>query len=470
MPNSSAAAASSPASLSMPIHDGLENPERIWAVVALMLAVVMATLDSAIANTALPNIALDIHATPAASVWIVNAYQLAMIATLLPFAALGEVMSYRRVYLFGITLFTVASLVCALAESLPLLVFGRVLQGVGASAVMGINTALLRYIYPSRLLGRGLGLNAMAVAISFAVGPPIASVILSLGPWPWLFAINVPMGLLALACGLRTLPRTEMAKHGFDPVMALLTAATFGLLMLGLGEAAHQAGFGIVGAEIGAAFVFGFLLLRRQAGHPAPMLPVDLFRFPAFSLSALTAVFTFGSQSLAFVSLPFYFEEILHRSAVETGFLMTPWPVVVAIMAPIAGRLSDRYPPGILGSIGTALLALGLVSLAMLPPHPDVWDICWRMAICGGGFGFFQAPNLRAIMSSAPATRSGSASGVIGMARLFGQTSGAALVALLFLMFGMHGSAYSLLAGAMFAAAAAVVSVMRLRVSANASK
>jgi DHA2 family multidrug resistance protein-like MFS transporter len=454
-----------PITSSQAVHDGLDNPERLWAVVALALAVGMATLDTAIANTALPAIAVDIGASPAASVWIVNAYQLAMIATLLPLAALGEVLGYRRVYLAGIMLFTVASLGCALASSLPMLVGARILQGIGASALMSINTALLRYVHPSRMLGRGLGMNAMVVAVAFAVGPPVASVILSLGSWPWLFAVNVPIGLLALLLGYRALPKVAGAKHGFDPLVALLTMATFGPLMLGLSEAAHRADALTVTLEIGAACGFGLLLLRRQAGHPAPMLPVDLFRRPAFALSALTAVCSFAAQSLAFVSLPFYFEEMLHRSTVETGFLMTPWSVVVAIMAPIAGRLSDRYPPGLLGGIGMAFLALGLLLLATLPPHPGAWDICWRMAVCGGGFGFFQSPNLKAIISSAPAARAGGASGIVAMARLCGQSGGAALVALLFLLFNMHGSTYSLGAGAVCATLACVVSLLRLKVS-----
>ncbi|HWZ49266.1 MAG TPA: MFS transporter, partial [Herbaspirillum sp.] len=252
------------------VHDGLEQPARTLATLALMLAVGMATLDTAIANTALPAIALDIHASPAASVWIINAYQLAMIATLLPFAALGEVLGYRRVFLCGITLFTVASLGCALAWSLPALVCARVLQGVSASALMSINIALVRYIYPARMLGRGYGTNAMVVAVAFVVGPPTASVVLSMGSWPWLFAANVPVGLLALAFGYRTLPKIAGAKHGFDPVVAILTAVTCGSIMLGLGEAAHQAGFSRVLLELGIGCVFGILLLRRQAGHPAP--------------------------------------------------------------------------------------------------------------------------------------------------------------------------------------------------------
>ena len=192
------------------------------------------------------------------------------------------------------------------------------------------------------------------------------------------------------------------------------------------------------------------------------MLPIDLFRRPIFALSTATAICSFAVQGLAFVSLPFYFEDILGRSQVETGFFMTPWPLVVAIMAPIAGRLSDRHPAGILGGVGLALLSLGMALLAMLPASPHVVDIVWRMAICGSGFGFFQAPNMKALMSSAPADRSGSASGVVATARLMGQTTGAALAALCFGLVGREGATLALVLGAGFAAVGCVVSVLRL--------
>jgi MFS transporter, DHA2 family, multidrug resistance protein len=204
------------------------------------------------------------------------------------------------------------------------------------------------------------------------------------------------------------------------------------------------------------------LMLRRERGHPAPMLPVDLFRRPMFALSTMTAVCSFAAQGLAFVSLPFFFETALGRSQVETGFLMTPWSALVALMAPIAGRMSDRYPPGLLGGVGLAILCAGMISLALMPADPHALGICIRMAICGAGFGFFQAPNLKAFMSSAPRERSGSASGVIATARLIGQASGAALVALCFSIAGKHGPALALGLGAAFAGVASVASGLRL--------
>jgi len=194
------------------------------------------------------------------------------------------------------------------------------------------------------------------------------------------------------------------------------------------------------------------------------MLPIDLFSRPMFSLSVATAVCSFAVQGLAFVSLPFYFEDVLHRTQVETGFFMTPWSIVVAIMAPIAGRLSDRHPAGLLGGLGLLLLGVGMALLAMLPPSPSVLDIIWRMAICGCGFGFFQSPNMKAIMSSAPAGRSGGASGIVATARLIGQTIGAALAALCFAIADREGATWALALGAGFGALGCVMSFMRLTV------
>ncbi len=358
----------------------------------------------------MPTIAVDLHASPAASVWVINAYQLAMVATILPFAALGEILGYRRVYIAGLVVFTGASLVCALSWSLPSLAIARVLQGLGASGIMCVNTALIRFIYPARLLGTGMGNNALVVGVAFAVGPTVASGILSVADWPWLFAVNVPLGIFAVAIALYALPPTPRTPARFDLASALLSAATFGLYVFTLGEASQGAPRGRTLASLAVLLVCAAWLVRRQLPLRAPMLPIDLYRRPVFALSSLTALCSFAAQGLAFVALPFYFQTTLGRSQVDTGLLMTPWPVVVAILAPIAGRLSDRLAPAILGGWGMIGLTTGLLLLAFLPPHPSVADIVWRMAVCGGGFGFFQSPNLRALMASAPPERSGGAS------------------------------------------------------------
>jgi DHA2 family multidrug resistance protein-like MFS transporter len=435
---------------------------RVWAVLALVFAIAMASLDSSIANTALPTIAKDVNATPASSVWVVNSYQLVLVATLLPFASLGEIFGYRRVYILGLVVFTAGSLLCALSWSLPTLTAARVVQAFGASGVMSVNTALIRFIYPVRSLGKGVGLNALVVGVSTAAGPTFAAGVLSVASWPYLFAINVPFGVVALALSLRALPATPRASHRFDVASALLNAATFGLLIFGIGEAAHSADRMTVAAVLVGALVCGAFLVRRQLSMTAPLLPLDLYKRPMFALSSATSICSFTAWGLAFVALPFFFQTVLGHSAVETGLLLTPWPVATAIMAPIAGPLSDRFPPAILGGIGMMMLCAGLVLMATLPAEPGTLEIVLRMLLCGAGFGFFQSPNLKAIMSSAPPSRSGSASGIVATSRLVGQALGAALVALCFGIAAVHGPVLALGLGAGFAGVASVISFSRL--------
>jgi len=365
-------------------------------------------------------------------------------------------------------LFTVASLACALAWSLPVLIVARLFQGVGASAIMGVNTALLRATYPAKLQGRGFGNNALVVAIGFALGPSLASIILAASSWQWLFGINVLPGIVAFFLARKVLPETRRANHRVDRLAGIYNVVAFSMAVLALGDAAHRVSMTTLLPEALVALVFFGLLLRRERGHPAPLLPVDLFRRPLFALSTITAICTFAAQALAFVALPFFFETTLGRSPVETGFLMTPWPVLVGVMAPVAGRLSDRYSPGLLGGIGLLILAAGLVAMMSLPAAPSAFDIGWRMALCGIGFGFFQAPNVKAIMSSAPGSRAGSASGMVATARLTGQATGAALVAFCLTISHVRGPWLALGIAAAFSFAASVASFSRLVVAAPA--
>ena len=440
---------------------GLSRQQRL-ALVAVLLAVALATLDSTIVNTALPGIAADLKAQPAQAIWVVNAYQLAVAGCLLPFAALGDRLGARQVHLGGLVAYMVASLGCALADSLTSLAIARALQGIAAAALMSVNIALIRAIYPPQMLGRGVGLNALVVGVSFAAGPTIASLVLSVAAWPWLFAINLPLALLSLVVAWPALPRGHTAGPALDPLTALLTALCFASLIGALSAATQRQPLGVVAPVAALALGAGVLLLRRQAGHPAPMLPVDLLRRPMFALSICTAVASFCAQGLAFVSLPFFFETVLHRDPVQTGFLMAPWAIVVAAMAPIAGRLSDSQAPGLMGGIGLVILSAGMAAMALLPADASVLRITAGMAVCGLGFGLFQSPNLKAIMSAAPPQRAGGASGMVAMARLNGQALGAALVALCFGIAGSQGPTVALGLGAGFAALGALASAARL--------
>lgn len=448
-------------------------PKQYFAVIAVLLAIMMSVLDGTIMNIALPTLAHDFDINPSTAIWIVNAYQLVITITLLSFASLGDIYGYRRIFLIGISIFVASSTACALSDSFWMLTVFRIIQGFGASCLMSVNTALIRLIYPPQVLGRGMGINAMIVAVSAAAGPSIAGSILSLGSWHWLFVINIPLGLAALIVGHRLLPQNPPSevKHKFDRIGAIANALTFGLLIYTLDGFAHSENRRFLGLQIVLLLIIGTVFIRRQLKQTAPILPVDLLRIPLFSLSIGTSLSSFTAQMLAMVSLPFFLQNILHYNAVEIGLLLTPWPLATILAAPVAGRLVERVQAGLLGGIGMAVFAAGLLSLYLLPDKPTAWNIIWRMALCGIGFGIFQTPNNVSIVSSAPTERSGAASGMLGTARLMGQTLGTTLVALLFHLFAVgQRSKMCLLVAIFFAIAAGIVSSIRVAHGSPAGK
>ena len=335
------------------------------------LGLTLAVLDGAIANVALPTIARDLDASPAASIWVVNAYQLAVTISLLPLASLGDIYGYRRVYQYGLIVFTVASLGCALSDSLLTLTIARVIQGFGAAGIMSVNGALVRFIYPRRWLGRGVGLNATIGSIASAVGPTVAAGILSVAP----VALAVRGERADRRAGhsdgvARTAAHAEFRRPlrcaECDLERARLRAAG----QRDRADWAMARAPVYAGAELGLAWSFGFVLVTRQLARTSPMLPVDLLRIPLFALSVATSICSFVAQSMALVSLPFLFENTLGRSQVETGLLLTPGRSPWRSIAPFTGRLADRYPAGLLGGCGLAVMAAGLALLSLLPAHP----------------------------------------------------------------------------------------------------
>jgi DHA2 family multidrug resistance protein-like MFS transporter len=304
----------------------------------------------------------------------------------------------------------------------------------------------------------------MVIALASALGPTLASAILAVASWHWLFAINVPIGLVAIGIAAWALPHTEHPPRRYDSFAAALNALTFGPLVLGA-ESLVRGGNRILGvATLALGVAAGTTLVRRSLSQTHPLIPIDLLRIRVLALSIGASFTTFIAQTLAYVSLPFMMQYALGRSAVETGFLMTPWPLAVALVAPLAGRIADRPIGKAMGPAALVVFAIGLILLGLLPAHAGVVDISWRMAVCGVGFALFQSPNNRAIMGSPPRHRVGSAGGLLATARLSGQTVGATLVAFLFhLQPGPRGAVLPLFIGGAIAMAAAGVSAFKLR-------
>ncbi len=404
------------------------------AVLALQIVMVMTVLDVTLVNVALPILADDFHISNSSAVWIVTIYQLIITMLLLPVSSIGDLHSYRRTFLVGVVIFTFASALCAAVGSFPMLVIARAIQGLGAACVMGVNIALVRLIYPREILGRGMALNAMCIAIATAAGPTIAGAILSVATWHWLFLINVPLGVIAFILGWKLLPQNPPVDHKprFDRISALENMVVFGLVFYALGNFTRKGDMVLSGVMLAAGIIIGIFYVRRQFGHEQPLLPLDLFRNSMYTMSIATSVCSFIAQNIAMIALPFLYLNSYHFSAITTGLLMTPWPLATMIVSPIAARYVERHNPGATAAAGMAVFILGVILLVFTGGNPAEWNIACRMAICGIGFGMFQTPNNIVMVMATPPHRTGGAGGMQSTARLVGQTLGATLVSSIF--------------------------------------
>ena len=410
-------------------QDGLPTPRRHYATLAIMATLVLVVLDGAIANVALPTLAATLQVPAAASVWVVNGYQLALVMALLPCAALGESLGLRRVFIIGVALFTAASALCALSPSLPWLVAARFVQGIGGAAVLALGIGLIRLTYPHRLLGSIIGWNATVIALSAAAGPTIGAAILSVASWPWLFALNLPVGAIVLVLA-RSLPQPPGTGRPIDRASAALNALGFAAFILGMERIASAATLAV--ALLAVAVASFVVLVRREMPRPVPLVPLDLLRARPFRISVLASVCCFAGQMASYVALPFHLQHALGQGDLATGLAMTPWPLVVAVAGPLSGRLADRVSNGLLCAAGGMFLAAGLATAAALPPGGSLVPLECCLMLGGLGFGLFQTPNNRNMLLSAPKERSGAVGGMQATARLLGQTIGSVIMALLF--------------------------------------
>jgi DHA2 family multidrug resistance protein-like MFS transporter len=454
---------------------GLAGAARARAVVVILCGVVLSVLDGSLVNLALPGITREFAAPPSHGIWVVTTYQVAVLSMMLPLAYLGDVLGHRRVYVCGAALFTCAACLCMVAPSLPMLAASRALQGIGTAGILSVNSALVRHIYSSDHLGRGIALNSAFVAVASVAGPSLAALVLSFTSWHWLFGMTVPLGVLLVVFGGKALPASrgatpqQPAVGWTDGILNVCVFALFFLAanLIGSGFGAGTRPTVLISGLVTAlsAAALGTLYLHRQRRYAMPLFPVDLLSKGTFALSVWISVMSYIAQSLAIVALPFLLIDVWHFPAAQAGLILTAWPVGAIVGTTTSGPLMRAYGNDAMGALGIGVMGTGILLLAMAGPAPEATDLGWRLGVCGWGFGLFQSPNIHMIVMQAPLRRAGAASGMVGSARLSGQAGGAALLAAICgtSALGRPGWILALWVSVAFAAVAVFLSVRRLR-------
>lgn len=440
------------------LADGLPTPRRYWAGLTILLGIGICVIDAAMVNVALPTIAQALAIEASTAVWIINAFQLTVVVTLLPFSSLAERVGFKRLFRFGLIGFWIGAIGSALSPSIELMLIMRVLQGLGASAIMCLFGGLMRHVYPAKILSRGIAINAMNVAVTSVLGPTLGSTLLSFADWRWIFVVLTPLIALT-AYTMQYLPDVATITRRFDYRSAVLSAIGIGCLILGLD---YLTSYPVIAM---ATILFSLLLIawlvRWSSGQSAPLVPVDLLKIDPLRAATAASACSFAAQMATFVSLPFYLQTVYGHDPMTVGVLMASWPLGAAVMAFVAGRLADRVAVSVLCGLGASAMALSTLAIILLPQTTELGWLMAAMALGGVGFGFFQTPNNRALLGSAPRQRAGAVGGLQALTRVFGQTAGAALVATAFAASQSDGPSFGLIVGMGFALLALVVNVRR---------
>ena len=441
--------------------DGLPTPQRYWAAAAVALGIMLSVLDVNIVNVALPVLARELGVTASASVWVVNSYNLSVLAFLLPCAALGERFGLQNVFRFGLTVFVLGSLGFMFSNTLTELCIFKVFQGIGGAAMMSMMGGLTRFNYPAHLFGRGIGINAMVVAISSMAGPMVGSAILHYANWHWLSFLCIPIGLTALILSrfLACIPRQ---KKKFDYVNAVLCALALCLFVYSLDNLVAYPVPAVAGVFM--AILCGWVLIRRSRGLDAPLVPVDLLRIETFRFAVYVSGFSFAASMVALVCLPFHLQAVFGLTQLEVGYFLVVWPLGSGSMALLAARLAERYSAAVLAGIGASVMAFAMFFLALAPGDTPRGLLLVFIALVGVGFGFFQTPNNKVMLSAAPKKRSGAAGGAQATTRVFSQSIGAAIVAVSLALPVAEPTKVALWGGFICALMAAVINIVRYKV------
>ena len=390
----------------------------------------MTALDTSVVNTILPLISRTFNSGVADVEWVVTIYLLLLSGLLLSFGRLGDLRGHKAIYLSGFGVFVVSSMLCGLARSVGGLVVFRAAQALGAAMLSANSPAILTKNFPPAQRGRALGLQATMTYLGLMVGPSLGGWLATKWGWPLVFYINVPVGLAAFLLSWRAIPNDAVNNPAekFDLLGAGLFLAGLSTLLLGLNQG-HNWGWGsppILALLLGAVFLLGWFLWVEGMAQ-SPMLDLSLFKHPVFTLTAASAVLNYiGVYSVIFL-MPFYLIRGLGLTPAQAGLILTAQPVIMAIVAPISGTLSDRVGTRLPAILGMTILSIGLLLLSRLDSDSSRSLIMASLGVVGLGTGMFISPNNSALMGSASRTRQGIASGILATARNFGMVLGVGL-------------------------------------------
>lgn len=421
--------------------DKLQGQMNKWVILALSAAATfMTTLDSSIVNIGLPSIARTFHVgVSGATEWIIIGYLVVIAAVLLTFGRLADMIGRKPIFLVGLSIFVFGSMLCGLAPSLSLLILARLFQGIGAALIFSVNVAMITSIFPSNERGLALGLNAVVISLGVAAGPTIGGIITQYLTWRWIFYVNVPISIIVLFASwyFYKEPRPQQKQERFDPLGAIMLAIGLAALTLGLSFGQE---WGWLSFSTLTALIVGLGMLTIavyvESRVEQPILNLSLVTNRVFAFANISFMLCMMALFAPGFLLPFYFEELRGFSTIQTGLLMTPLPLMLAVAAPLSGSLADRLGSRWLSPFGLAIACIGLSLLSQINTQSTTWDIIWRLAIIGFGQGLFQSPNTRTIMGAAPRQAQGEASGLLATGRVIGQSMSVALTGTVFAALG----------------------------------
>ena len=407
-----------------------EENKKWWTLGAVSFGLFMIMLDNTVVNVALPSIQRDLHMQLSELEWIVSGYALTFAALMLIGGKLADAYGRRLIFVLGIGVFTAASLACGLASSGDALIGARVAQGVGAAMMNPATLSIITVTFPAKQRGTAIGLWAGVSALALALGPLVGGLLTEHAGWNWIFFINVPVGALAIVASFLFIDESRDETHERLDIPGLVSSGV-GLFALtyGLIEA-NNYGWGsarIVGAFVVAAIsLVVFVLLERH--RRAPMLDLTLFRNRTYVGANLAMLLVALAMFGVFFFVSLYMQNVLGYSAVQAGAAFLPMTVLIIVIAPLSGRLSDRWGSRWLMAGGMVLLAIQLTYFSQLPTDATFWRLLPALVIGGFGMSMTMTPSSAAAMRAVPVEKAGVGSAVLNACRQVGGSTGIALM------------------------------------------